>query len=150
VNAWMDMMICPICGKSIIAEGDSTVVKSLLATNDEKGKLVIYHLDCYIPEEEKMIIKLELSEEEIVQIDNCLRRHAILVSKNIYNITWQDKIFAKIINEIKKEKKDVIPESILTGRIHCCRCGASVSSPVPENTIVRAWVECEQCIEKGD
>lgn len=33
-------------------------------------------------------------------------------------------------------------------RIYCSRCGASVSSEVPDNTIIRAWVECPECIEK--
>lgn len=34
-----------------------------------------------------------------------------------------------------------------TERIHCARCGKAVSSPVPKPTIVRAWVECPECIE---
>lgn len=33
-------------------------------------------------------------------------------------------------------------------RIGCMNCGKSVSSEVPEGTIVRAWVECPECIEK--
>jgi|HubBroStandDraft_2_1064218.scaffolds.fasta_scaffold00006_61 hypothetical protein len=28
-------------------------------------------------------------------------------------------------------------------------CGKSVSTEVPEGTIVRAWVECPECIEKN-
>lgn len=32
--------------------------------------------------------------------------------------------------------------------IYCCKCGKSVSSQVPDNTIVRAWVECPECVEK--
>jgi len=35
-----------------------------------------------------------------------------------------------------------------TERIHCMKCGKSVSTPVPKDTIVRAWVECPECIEK--
>jgi hypothetical protein len=27
-------------------------------------------------------------------------------------------------------------------------CGKSVSTEVPDGTIVRAWVECPECIEK--
>lgn len=33
-------------------------------------------------------------------------------------------------------------------RIKCSRCGKSVSTPVPLNTVVRAWIECPECIEK--
>lgn len=33
-------------------------------------------------------------------------------------------------------------------RVHCSRCGKPVSTPVPKKTIVRAWVECPECIEK--
>jgi hypothetical protein len=33
-------------------------------------------------------------------------------------------------------------------RIWCMQCGKSVSSPVPKDTIVRAWVECPECIEQ--
>ena len=31
-------------------------------------------------------------------------------------------------------------------KIHCNRCGKSVSTEVPEETVVRAWVECPECI----
>ncbi len=34
------------------------------------------------------------------------------------------------------------------GRINCSRCGKSVSTVVPTETIVRAWVECPECMEK--
>ncbi|MCK5236152.1 MAG: hypothetical protein KAR06_04120 [Deltaproteobacteria bacterium] len=33
-------------------------------------------------------------------------------------------------------------------RITCNRCGTAVSSPVPDGTVVRGWVECIECIEK--
>jgi len=35
-----------------------------------------------------------------------------------------------------------------TERIWCMKCGKSVSTPVPKGTLVRAWVECPECIEK--
>ncbi len=35
-------------------------------------------------------------------------------------------------------------------RILCMQCGKSVSTPVPKDTIVRAWVECPECIEKRE
>jgi hypothetical protein len=34
------------------------------------------------------------------------------------------------------------------GRIWCYSCGKSVSSPVPPDTVIRAWVECPECIER--
>ena len=33
-------------------------------------------------------------------------------------------------------------------RIRCNVCGKSVSTEVPDETIIRAWVECPECIEK--
>jgi hypothetical protein len=35
-------------------------------------------------------------------------------------------------------------------RVLCMSCGKSVSSPVPVGTVVRAWVECPECIEKAE
>ena len=32
-------------------------------------------------------------------------------------------------------------------RIHCSKCGKSVSTEVPDDTIVRAWVECPECVK---
>ena len=32
--------------------------------------------------------------------------------------------------------------------IRCNKCSKSVSSEVPGNIIVRAWVECPECVEK--
>lgn len=32
-------------------------------------------------------------------------------------------------------------------RIHCNKCGKSVSTEVPDDTIVRAWVECPECVK---
>lgn len=31
-------------------------------------------------------------------------------------------------------------------RLRCSRCGKSVSSPVPADTVVRAWCECPECL----
>jgi DNA-directed RNA polymerase subunit RPC12/RpoP len=33
-------------------------------------------------------------------------------------------------------------------RILCYTCGKSVSTEVPDSTIVRAWIECPECIKK--
>ena len=32
-------------------------------------------------------------------------------------------------------------------RLHCHRCGKAVSTPVPNPTVVRAFIECPECIE---
>lgn len=34
-----------------------------------------------------------------------------------------------------------------TERIRCMKCGKSVSSPVPKDTVVRAYVECPECLK---
>ncbi len=34
--------------------------------------------------------------------------------------------------------------------IKCTRCGKGVSSEVPDNTIVKAFVECPECCEKQE
>ena len=46
-------------------------------------------------------------------------------------------------------KKEGGGERAEPGRVWCSRCGESVSSPVPKGTVVRAWVECPECIEKA-
>lgn len=33
-------------------------------------------------------------------------------------------------------------------KIRCMRCGTPVSSEVPDDTIIRAYVQCPECIEK--
>ncbi len=33
-------------------------------------------------------------------------------------------------------------------KIKCCVCGKSVSTEVLDNTIIRSWIECPECIEK--
>lgn len=33
-------------------------------------------------------------------------------------------------------------------RLCCSRCGKPVSTEIPDGTIVRAWIECPECIEK--
>ena len=35
-------------------------------------------------------------------------------------------------------------------RLHCNKCGKAVSSPVDKDVIVRAWLECPECIELED
>ena len=32
--------------------------------------------------------------------------------------------------------------------IQCTKCGKAVSTAVPESTLVRAWVECPECVAK--
>lgn len=33
-------------------------------------------------------------------------------------------------------------------KIRCCKCGKIVSTEIPDTTIIRAWIECPECIEK--
>ena len=33
-------------------------------------------------------------------------------------------------------------------RLHCNQCGKSVSTEVPDDTLLRAWAECPECIAK--
>jgi hypothetical protein len=35
-------------------------------------------------------------------------------------------------------------------RLTCNNCGKVVSTEVPDNTIVRGWIDCPECIEKND
>ena len=35
-------------------------------------------------------------------------------------------------------------------QIRCSNCGKGVSTPVPLGTILRAFVQCPECIEKED
>jgi hypothetical protein len=37
-----------------------------------------------------------------------------------------------------------------TERLRCSGCGQSVSTPVPVGTIVRAYLECPECLENRD
>lgn len=39
------------------------------------------------------------------------------------------------------------PVSIATMKIKCNVCGKAVSTLVPATTLIRAWVECPECIE---
>lgn len=38
------------------------------------------------------------------------------------------------------------PKSESQKVIHCSRCGAAVSTAVPSDTVIRAWVECPECV----
>lgn len=35
-------------------------------------------------------------------------------------------------------------------KIRCNKCGKAVSTEVPNETIVRAYIECPECIEKEE
>lgn len=37
-----------------------------------------------------------------------------------------------------------------TYRVRCSQCGRSVSSPLPVAVVVRAWVECPECVAQRD
>jgi len=36
----------------------------------------------------------------------------------------------------------------MTEYIRCSRCSKRVSSPVSEDTVIRAWIECPECLQK--
>ena len=36
----------------------------------------------------------------------------------------------------------------MTDVIRCSRCGKCVSSPIPLDVVVRAWIECPECIQQ--
>lgn len=33
-------------------------------------------------------------------------------------------------------------------RLRCMQCGIEVSTPVPSDIVVRAWIECPECLGK--
>ena len=33
-------------------------------------------------------------------------------------------------------------------RIRCSQCGEVVSTEVPDETVIRAWIECPECARK--
>lgn len=33
------------------------------------------------------------------------------------------------------------------GAVYCSKCGKRVSNEVPEDLVVRAWIECPECLE---
>jgi len=43
-----------------------------------------------------------------------------------------------------------LEQSNTSMRIHCSNCGKAVSTLVPLGTIVRAFIQCPECIEKED
>lgn len=47
-----------------------------------------------------------------------------------------------------KALKENIAKSPATHKLHCYKCGKPVSTPVPVDTIVRAVLECPECVEK--
>ena len=50
--------------------------------------------------------------------------------------------------QLPNQEEPEMPEAIEYERLHCLNCGKSVSTPVPKDTIVRAWIQCPECIEK--
>lgn len=48
---------------------------------------------------------------------------------------------------IPKEQWERERQSDGTFRVRCSSCGKSVSSPLVEPVIVRAWVQCPECLE---
>lgn len=34
--------------------------------------------------------------------------------------------------------------------IRCTNCGRAVSNEVPDTTVIKAWIECQECIDKEE
>lgn len=51
-------------------------------------------------------------------------------------------------SQIPKTEWERERQSDGTFRVLCSVCGKSVSSPVLQPIIVRAWVQCPECLEK--
>ena len=34
--------------------------------------------------------------------------------------------------------------------IRCNNCGKAVSNKVPDTTVIQAWIECQECIDKEE
>lgn len=47
-------------------------------------------------------------------------------------------------------KPKIIPQEIPDTKewinLHCNQCGKPVSSPIPKGTIVRAFIQCPECV----
>lgn len=59
--------------------------------------------------------------------------------KDVFN-TQKNTISMEISASLANEKYE--------HRLRCNGCGKSVSTGVPDHTLVRAWIECPECIEK--
>ena len=46
----------------------------------------------------------------------------------------------------KHTVSEPVPKSESQKVIHCSRCGKGVSTAVPSDTVIRAWVECPECV----
>ena len=49
---------------------------------------------------------------------------------------------------LREAKKKQLEKS--TRKLKCNGCAEDVSTPVPDDTIVRGWIECPKCIEKNN
>jgi len=49
----------------------------------------------------------------------------------------------------KHTVSEPVPKSESQKVIHCSRCGKGVSTAVPSDTVIRAWVECPECVNPG-
>ena len=45
-------------------------------------------------------------------------------------------------------KPHILQEEMI--RLNCNGCGKYVSTPVPADTIIRAWIECPECVERQE
>lgn len=55
----------------------------------------------------------------------------------------------RVVNELLSEDqqaRELLPDG--SYRVRCSNCGTSVSNPLPVAVIVRAWVECADCLQR--
>lgn len=58
-----------------------------------------------------------------------------------------------IVNKVRLAEIKTVVDKIVNlqngdVKLKCSRCGKDVSTPVPIDTIVRAFIECPECINK--
>ena len=62
----------------------------------------------------------------------------------------QDAVSAQMAIDamLSPERQEAERKADGTFRVCCSQCGTSVSNPLPVAVIIRAWVECPECIQR--
>lgn len=69
------------------------------------------------------------------------------VNEIIEKIKCQDNLCKHLDDHAKAIRKLIKGENNMFKNLCCSRCGKRVSTPVPKDTTVRAWIECPECIK---
>ena len=72
-------------------------------------------------------------------------RHAYKTLDRAEDLTCESCLFEIKAREYERGLKDATTGS--TKRLKCYICGKEVSTPIPEKTVVRAWIECPECTD---